>query len=141
MRWPPTIVPLTLKKNLPRSSEQPLLNLGTLLNKKGRHADAIAPLQQAIALAPSNSRCHEELSKAYAGTDQNQLAQQEMERAVLLDPKSPSLHYQLSQIYRKLGLPERAQAELKKSSDLYGSRSATMEEGVRSGSSQVPPKK
>lgn len=129
------------QRNLPRSSEQPLLNLGTLLNKKGRYADAIAPLRRAIAVAPSSSRCHEELSKAYVGTDENLLAQNEMERAVFLDPKSPSLHYQLSQIYRKAGLAERAQAELKKSSELYGSRSATVEEGVRSGSSQAPLKK
>jgi tetratricopeptide (TPR) repeat protein len=124
----------------PHPSEQPLLNLGALLNKNGRYTEAVAPLQQAIALAPSSSRCHEELSKAYAGTSQAQLAQHEMEQAVSLDPESPSLHYQLSQIYRKAGMAERAQAELKKSSDLYGSRSATIEEGVRSGTSQTPPK-
>ncbi len=122
------------QKNSRHPSEQPLLNEGALLNTKGRFEEALAPLQKAVAVAPSSSRCHEELSKAYSGTHQDDPARKQMERAVSLDPKSPSLHYQLSQIYRKAGLAGRAQAELKISSDLYGTRSATMEEGQRSGS-------
>jgi tetratricopeptide (TPR) repeat protein len=122
------------QNNSRHPSEQPLLNQGALLNVKNRFAEAIAPLQKAVAVAPSSSRCHEELSRAYLGTHHDDLAREQMERAVFLEPKSPSLHYQLSQIYRRVGLAERAQAELKKSSDLYGTRSATMEEGERSGS-------
>jgi tetratricopeptide (TPR) repeat protein len=121
-------------------SEQPLLNLGAMLNTRNQFDEAIAPLQRAVALAPSSSRCHEELSRAYVGKHRDGLAREEMERAVSLEPKSPSLHYQLSQIYRRAGLAERAQAELKMSSDLYGTRSATMEEGQRSGSTPTVPK-
>lgn len=122
------------QKDAGHPSEQPLLNLGILLNTGNRFAEAVAPLNQAVALAPSSSRCHEELSRAYVGTHHDDLAREQMEQAVSLDPKSPSLHYQLSQIYRRAGMAERAQAELKMSSDLYGTRSATIEEGVRSGS-------
>ncbi len=122
-------------------SEQPLLNLGVLLNTRNRFSEAAALLEKAVAIAPVSSRCHEELSRAYAGAHRDGLARDQMERAVLLDPKSPSLHYELSQIYRRAGLADRAQAELKKSSDLYGTRSATMEEGQRSGSSPTTPQK
>ncbi len=121
-------------------SEQPLLNLGAFLNTRMRFDEAIAPLRKAVALSPSNSRCHEELSKAYVGTHHDDLAREQMERAVSLEPKSPSLHYELSQIYRRAGLAERAKTELKMSSDLYGTSSATMEEGQRSGSSPAIPK-
>jgi tetratricopeptide (TPR) repeat protein len=120
------------QRNSPHQSEQPLLNAGALLNTKGLYEEAAGHLQKAVALAPSSSRCHEELSRAYSGIHHDDLARQQMERAVSLDPKSPDLHYQLGQIYRKAGLAERAQAELKISSDLYGTRSATMEEGQRS---------
>ena len=124
-------------KDSPHPSEQPLLNKGALLNTESRFEEALAPLRKAVALAPSSSRCHEELSRAYIGTHLDDLAREEMERAVSLDPKSPSLHYQLSQIYRRAGLAGLAQSELKMSSELYGTRSATMEEGQRSGSAPV----
>lgn len=122
------------QKDSPHASEQPLLNEGALLNTKSQFNEALVPLLKAVALAPSSSRCHEELARAFIGTHQDDLARQQMERAVSLDPKNPSLHYQLSQIYRRAGLAGRAQAELKISSDLYGTHSATTEEGQRSGS-------
>ena len=128
------------QKDSAHPSELPLLNEGALLNTKGRFEEALAPLQEAVALAPSSSRCREELSRAYTGTHHDDLAREQMERAESLDPTNPSLHYQLSQIYRRAGLAGRAQAELKISSDLYGTRSATMEEGQRSGSTPKVPK-
>ena len=120
------------QRDWPPASEQPLLNYGALLNTKNRSAEAIAPLQQAIALAPASSRCHEELSRAYTGTHQNDLAREEMERAVALDPQNPRLHYQLGQMFRRAGLNGRAQTELKKSSELYGTHSSTTEDVEKS---------
>ena len=122
------------QKDSPHPSEQPLLNEGALLNTRGRFEEAVAPLRQAAEIAPSCSRCHEELAHAYIGTHQDGLARAQMERAVQLEPKSPSLHYQLSQIYRRAGLASQARAELKVSSNLYGTSSATLQEGERSGS-------
>ncbi len=104
-------------------TEQPLLNLGTLLNTRTRSAEAIEPLQAAIALAPKCPRCHEELARALLATHQDEPALHEMEQAVALDPQNPRLHYQLGQIYRRAGLATKADAELKTSATLYGSHS------------------
>ena len=104
-------------------SEQPLLNLGTLLNSKGRSVEALPPLQRAVALAPSCSRCREELARAYLACGKDALAIQEMEGAIATDPKNPRLHFQLGQMYRRAGLAGKAEAELKTSAELYGSHS------------------
>ena len=104
-------------------TEQPLLNLGTLLNTRTRSAEAIKPLQAAIALTPGCARCHEELARALQATHQDAPALHEMEQAVSLDPQNPRLHYQLGQIYRRLGLSAKADVELKESAAQYGSHS------------------
>jgi tetratricopeptide (TPR) repeat protein len=116
------------QKKSQHPTEQPLLNFGALLNTKNRSAEAIASLQQAVALAPSSSRCHEELSRAYAGAHQDDLAREQMERAVALDPDNPRLHFQLGQMYRRAGFLDRAQVELKKSAELYSTHSSTTED-------------
>ena len=107
----------------PHPSEQPLLNLATLLNSKSRPAEAVPLLEQAVLIAPQSPRCHEELSRAYTATAQDAPAAREMEQAVALAPKNPRLHYQLGQIYRRSGLSAKAEAELKISASLYGSHS------------------
>ena len=111
----------------PHASEQPLLNLGTLLNARTRFAEAVQPLDQAILLAPTCARCHEELSRAYTGTGQNAAGIREMEQASALDPLNPRLHYQLGQIYRRAGMQAKADAELKRSAGLYGSHSTPVD--------------
>lgn len=108
-------------------SEQPLLDLGTLLNSRERFAEATPLLLHATAMAPASSRSFEELARAYAGAGQNGPARTAMERAVALDPKNPRLHFQLGRIYRGLGLTDRAQGEFKRSSDLYGTHSTPVE--------------
>ena len=107
------------------ASEQPLLNYGALLNTENRSADAVAPLRQAVQLAPANSRCHEELARAYLGTHQDPLALAEFRQAIALDSANPRLHFQLGQLYRRTGDTAHADAELKASAALYGSRSST----------------
>ncbi|HEY0794387.1 MAG TPA: tetratricopeptide repeat protein [Acidisarcina sp.] len=117
------------QKSSLHASEQPLLNLGALLNTKSRFDEAVAALQQAVAMGPDCSRCHEELSRAFAGKGQSPEAIKEMERAVALDANNAALHYQLARLYRRAGMADRAQQELKVSADLYGSRSSTLGEG------------
>ena len=115
---------IAAQEKAPHASEQPLLNLGTLLITKNRAAEAVEPLRKAVELAPSSSRCHEELARAYRETHQEELARAEMERAVALEPANPRFHYQLGQMYRRAGLTDQADAELKLSSDLYGTHSS-----------------
>lgn len=107
----------------PHASEQPLLNLGTLLNARTQFAEAVRPLEQAVLLAPNCSRCHEELSRAYLGVGQNAAGLREMEQASALEPLNPRFHYQLGQIYHRAGMQAKADAELKRSAGLYGSHS------------------
>ena len=111
----------------PRPGEQPFLDFGALLNTRNRASEAIEPLRRAVEIAPSSSRCREELARAYTATGQHTLARQQMEQAVALDPRNPRLHYQLGQLYRHAGLADRAQQELKRSSELYGTHSASPE--------------
>lgn len=114
---------ITAQQVSPHASEEPLLNLGTLLNARTKFAEAVRPLEQAVLLAPKCARCHEELSRAYIGVGQNDIGLREMEQACALDPSNPRFHYQLGQMYRRAGMPAKADAELKRSSGLYGSHS------------------
>jgi tetratricopeptide (TPR) repeat protein len=108
-------------------SEQPLLNYGTLLNTRNRSAEAVAPLRQAVGLAPTSSRCYEELSHAYRLIHQDGLARSSMERAVALDDTNPRLHFQLGQLYRSAGQAQKARTEFKRSAELYGTGSVNPE--------------
>jgi Flp pilus assembly protein TadD len=104
-------------------SEQPYLNLGTLLNDENRASEAVPLLQHAAEIAPDSARCHEELSRALTATNNQQAALLSMQRAVSLDPANPRLHYRLGQLYRKAGQTTKANAEIQISTRLYGSHS------------------
>lgn len=104
-------------------SEQPLLNYGTLLISHNRTADAIAALEPAIRIAPKDTKCHEQLARAYQQANRLAEARQQLETAVALDPANPRLHYQLGRLYQHSGLAEKAKAELELSAKLYGTHS------------------
>lgn len=118
---------IAAQSRLRHPSEQPLLNLGTLLNSRSQSPEAIELLKAAVAYAPSNPRCHEELARSYAATGQDTLAIAEMQRAVVLDPANPRLHFQLGQLFRRTGMTAKADAELKTSASLYGSHSTPVD--------------
>lgn len=105
-------------------TEQPFLNLATLLNTRNDFGKAAVLLKRAAIIAPQNSRVFEELARAHLGSGQIAPAQAAMERAIALDPKNSRLHFQLARIYRTAGLPAKAQAEFQLSSSLYGQHSA-----------------
>jgi tetratricopeptide (TPR) repeat protein len=96
----------------------PFLNLGILLLEKNQVDKAMKYLLNAAAIAPNDSRTHEQLGKAYSRVDQFENAQAELEKAVVLSPDSSSLHFMLGQVYRKRGMLEKAQAELDKGAAL-----------------------
>src|SRR5579864_693584 len=87
------------------------LALGTLLLDQNRPKDAIPVLFEATQIAPSVSRSHELLGKAYLQIVELVKAQTELERAVSLSPDTAHLHYILGQIYRKEGFLTKAKAE------------------------------
>jgi Flp pilus assembly protein TadD len=114
---------IDIQTRAPHESEQPLLNLGTLLNNENRSPEALPYLKHATELAPTNPRCQEELSRAYVASGDPKNGILAMQRAVALDQQNPRLHFLLGQLYRKDGQPEKARHEIEISKNLYGSHS------------------
>lgn len=104
----------------------PYLNLGILLLEQNRPKEAAPYLVQAVSIAPTESRHHEQLGKAYSQLNELQKAQAELETAVLLSPQNPRLHYMLGQIYRKQGLLDKAKSEFDRTESLKAAQSAPL---------------
>jgi Flp pilus assembly protein TadD len=96
----------------------PFLDLGVLLMDQNRTQEAVTYFLQAVAIAPKESRHHEELGQAYFRLDDLPKAQQELETAVGLSPQNARLHYLLGRVYNKEGLADKAKAEFDRSESL-----------------------
>jgi tetratricopeptide (TPR) repeat protein len=96
----------------PHPSEQPYVNLGNLLMEQDRAAEAVEPLEKAVALAPDNAFCHLTLGAYYRKAGQLKPAERELERATQLDPENAVAHYQLGRLYKDMHDTDRTQAEL-----------------------------
>ncbi len=101
-----------------RPSEQPYLNLGSLLLEQARQSEAILPLQKAVELAPADPICHMRLGMAYLRSGKLADAQPQLEEAVRLAPDDPAGHYQLGKLYKELKQKDRAKAEFEKTEEL-----------------------
>jgi tetratricopeptide (TPR) repeat protein len=95
----------------PHRSEQPYVNLGNLLMEQDRTAEAVGPLEKAVALAPDNAFCHLTLGVYYRKVGQVESARHELERATQLDPENAVAHYQLGRLYKDMHDADRTQAE------------------------------
>jgi tetratricopeptide (TPR) repeat protein len=95
----------------PHRSEQPYVNLGNLLMEQDRTAEAVEPLEKAVALAPDNAFCHLTLGVYYRKVGQVKLAERELEHAAQLDPENAMAHYQLGRLYKDMHDIDRTQAE------------------------------
>lgn len=107
-----------------RPSEQPYLNLGSLLMEQSRAGEAIPLLQRAIELAPGNAICRLKLGTAYLRLGKLTDAQRDLEKAVQLAPDDPAAHYQLGKLYKEMKALDRAKAEFDRTSELQ-SRAAS----------------
>ena len=105
-------------------SEQPLLNLGTLLVTQQKGAEAIPLLQEAVRIASKNVKAHEQLARGLEQAGHGQAGLDEMRKAVQLDPDNARLHYELGQMDRRAGNSEDARKELHLSGQLYGAHSS-----------------
>jgi len=102
----------------PHRSEQPYVNLGSLLLEQGRTKEAVAPLENAVTLAPENAYCRLRLGTAYFRDGQMERAQLELEKATELDPGNAIAHYQLGRLYKETHQLDRSQAEFEKTDRL-----------------------
>jgi tetratricopeptide (TPR) repeat protein len=101
-------------------SEQPYVNLGNLLMEQDRAAEAVGPLEKAVALAPDNAFCHMTLGVYYRKTGQLEPARRELERATQLDPENAVAHYQLGRLYKDIHAPDLARVEFERTAELKG---------------------
>jgi len=114
-------------------SEQPYLNLGSLLAKSSRFDEAIPLLARASEIAPDEFKVHYELGRAYFDSNRFDAACQQAEVAVKLDPKDSSGHYLLGRIYQRLGQKDLAKEQFQETSQLMRDKDSHSPGGMASG--------
>ena len=114
-------------------SEQPYLNLGSLLVKLNHTEDAIPLLAKACETAPGAAKTHYELGKAYFGLKRFDDARKETEAAVKLDPKDSSQHYLLGRIYQRMGKTTLANEQFHMTADMMHAKETNAASGMASG--------
>lgn len=83
-------------------------NLGYVLQQAGRHAQAQAAFEKAIAHAPCMDRAWYGLALALIQQRQFHAARQALEKNTALQPMSPYGWYRLAEVHLALGEPEKA---------------------------------
>jgi tetratricopeptide (TPR) repeat protein len=113
----------------PRQSDQPYLNLGSLLLELDRAGEAITPLEKAAELGANSASCHLKLGTAYARTNRLADAQLELEKAEQLEPDNAAIHYQLARIYKQMHQMDKAKIEFQRTEELQSRAAGTRPSG------------
>jgi tetratricopeptide (TPR) repeat protein len=106
------------QEHSPAPSEQPYLNLGSLLLEQGSASDALQPLEKAVQIAPNNASCHLKLGSARLRLGKLKEAQPELEEAARLEPENAAAHFQLGRLYKQLKLTDRAKKEFDRAGEI-----------------------
>jgi tetratricopeptide (TPR) repeat protein len=114
-------------------SEQPYLNLGSLLAKSSRYDEAIPLLTHAVEIAPGQFKGHYELARAYFDSNRFEPARRQAEAAVQVDPKDSTGHYLLGRIYQRLGQKDLAKKQFQSTSELLQDKDSHSSEGMATG--------
>lgn len=115
---------ISLDRESVTHTEQPYLNLGTLLVQTNHASDAIPILLQAAAIAPKSSPVQYQIGKAHFDLRNWADAQRAAEEAIRLDPKDVTAHYLLGRIYQRSNHPDEAAREFKVTEELRQSQDA-----------------
>jgi tetratricopeptide (TPR) repeat protein len=118
------------QEHSPAPSEQPYLNLGSLLLQQGGASDALQPLEKAVQIAPNNASCRLKLGSARLRLGKLKEAQPELEAAARLEPENAAAHFQLGRLYKQLKLTERAKTEFDRAGEIQ-SREARPQSGPK----------
>jgi tetratricopeptide (TPR) repeat protein len=116
---------LAMQSASPHPSEQPMLNLATVLIDRNHLSEALPLLQQAAQIAPNDWKILAQLGRLYTEKGDLNAACDALERAVAIEPQKASLHFQLGQVYKKSGASEKAQAEFATTQKLLGTSSSS----------------
>jgi tetratricopeptide (TPR) repeat protein len=95
-----------------------LANLGIALAMSGHEADAIAPLQRALALNPRLANARMFLGSCYLAVDEPQKAVTALKDALSQQPSSLENRRRLAEAYAAADRPEDALAELRKITEI-----------------------
>lgn len=90
---------------------QPWLDLGNLLLAQQKFRDAANVLATAVATAPNNPLCQQQLGVALDRAGDYAQAVTAFERAIALAPKADRAHYYLARTLRQLGRTQQAAEE------------------------------
>jgi Flp pilus assembly protein TadD len=110
------------EKNSPHPSEEPTLNLATILLNSGQLPQAEPLLRQAVLIAPKDSKIHEKLGDLLAKEERLDEARVEYQEAIAISPDDSALHYLLAQIYKREDLKNEADIEFARASALLGTK-------------------
>jgi len=116
---------IDLDQSAASRSEQPYLNLGSLLARSNRVEEAIPLLSRASEIAPKEFKVRYELAKAYFDSQHLDSACKQAEEAVKLNPKESSGHYLLGRIYQRLNRKEQASEQFRLTAALIHDKNAS----------------
>ncbi len=116
---------LEWQKGANRPSEQPMLNLATMLTRNGSLEEAERLLQQAVAIAPKDPKIWDQLGKVHMQQERFDKAQLEFEQTVALAPENASFHFLLGRVYRREGMKEKAAIEFAQAAKLKNDKSVS----------------
>jgi Flp pilus assembly protein TadD len=113
---------VALDKSSNHHSEQPYLNLATLLTRLDNATESVPLLRQAVLIAPNSSQVHYQLGKAFFNLGRLEEARSELQDSESLAASESSTHYLLGRLYRRLGDAEAASREFALTEDLLDAK-------------------
>lgn len=113
------------QRNSPHPSEQPYLNLATVLLNQNKVDQALSLLQKAISISPNDATVLGQLARANLLQNRLPDAESELRHALQSKPNDSSLHYQLGRVLQKENKLEEAKAEFAKTSALDSTHSSS----------------
>jgi len=96
-----------------RSRDDPRLDYGSFLVRQGRAAEAVQPIERALAAFPLSPQANAELGRALLDLDRPQSALPRLQKAVELDPGAWAVRMRLGKAYLRLGRAEEGERELR----------------------------
>jgi tetratricopeptide (TPR) repeat protein len=100
------------------SEKDRLFRTGAEAYESGRYADAVAPLEKLVRVAPEVFEVHELLGLVYAAQSQDAKANDHLAKAVRLKPDSAAARSNLAASYARLGKMELAEEHFSKAAEL-----------------------
>jgi tetratricopeptide (TPR) repeat protein len=89
-----------------------------LLNREGKHEEALAELQALLDKAGNQWVVHHQMAVAYTGLGRNEEAEAAFKKAIELNPNEGGLHSALGQLYLKMNRSEEAKNEFQVAAEL-----------------------